>query len=214
MVGQGVAADALVVAAIEGRRQAEMRGAPLLPEPRILGPLRLVAGAHRDPHLDADLGRVAAGLFGLAAQLAKDAERGLIRRIGVRHPAIAEFGDALDGPFVMTAEPHRYLAGSGARVDAGILERMPTALESDVRRGPQLLHDLPLLLGAAAAIVEVFVETDEFDLVPADTDPEPEPAAAQRVEAGGLLGDQRGLTLRQDQHAGREAELRGHSGQI
>jgi hypothetical protein len=83
-----------------------------------------------------------------------------------------------------------------------------------MRRGPQLLHDLHLLLGAAAAIVEILVEPNEFDLVPADADAEPEPAAAQGIEAGGLLGDQRGLALRQDQHAGREAELWRHAGQI
>ena len=32
-------------------------------------------------------------------------------------------------------------------------------------------------------------------------DAEPEPPAAQHVDLGGLLGNQRGLTLRQDQHA-------------
>src|ERR1700736_4304160 len=107
MVGQGVPADPLVITAVEGRLQAEMRHTGLFPEARVLGPLRLVARAHRDPHLDADLAGVAAGRFGLAAQLAEDVERALIRRIGVRHPAIAEFGDPLDGPLVMTAEPNR-----------------------------------------------------------------------------------------------------------
>ena len=73
-----------------------------------------------------------------------------------------------------------------------------------MRLGPQRLHHLDLLLGAAAAIVEILVEADELDLVPADPDPEPEPAAAQHVERGGLLGDQRRLALRQDQHLRRE----------
>ena len=67
VVGQGVAADAFVMAAVKGRRQAEMRGAGLLPEPRLLGPFRLVTGTHRDPHLDTDLGRIAAGLLGQPA---------------------------------------------------------------------------------------------------------------------------------------------------
>src|SRR5207253_537239 len=61
-----------------------------------------------------------------------------------------------------------------------------------------------LLLRPATAIMEVFVEADKLDLVPADTDAEPEAAARQHVEAGRLLGDQHGLALRQDQHLGRE----------
>ncbi len=83
-----------------------------------------------------------------------------------------------------------------------------------MRLGPQRLHDPHLLLGAAAAIVEILVERDELDVVPADPDAEPEPAAAQHAEAGRLLRDQRRLALRQDQDAGREAELARASGQI
>jgi len=55
---------------------------------------------------------------------------------------------------------------------------------------------LHLLLGAPAAIVEVLIEPGELDLVPADPDAKPEPAAAERVETGGLLGDEDGLALR------------------
>jgi hypothetical protein len=45
-------------------------------------------------------------------------------------------------------------------------------------------------------------------------DPEPETAAAQHVETRRLLRDQRGLALRQDQDAGRKAELRRHPGEV
>src|SRR5215469_15024330 len=82
-----------------------------------------------------------------------------------------------------------------------------------MRLRPQLLHDLDLLLGAATAIVKVLVEPGKLDLVPADPDAEPEPTAAQHIEAGSLLGDENGLALRQDQHPGREAELRGAAGE-
>ena len=81
---------------------------------------------------------------------------------------------------------------------------MPFALDGDVRLGPERLHHVDLLFRAAAAIVEILVEPDKLDVVPADPDAEPKPAAAQHVEAGGLLGDQHGLTLRQDQHLGRK----------
>src|SRR3981081_4300747 len=103
-----MARDPLMVAAVEGRRQAKMRDAGLLPEPRFLGPFRLIAGAHRDPDLDTDLLRVAAGLLGQPAQLAENVESALVRGVSVRHPAIAEFGDALQGTLVMAAEPHRH----------------------------------------------------------------------------------------------------------
>src|SRR6266436_2970478 len=78
--------------------------------------------------------------------------------------------------------------------------------------GPQCLHDLHLLLGAAAAVVEILVEPGELDLVPADPDAEPEPAAAQHVETGRLFRYEDGLALRQNQNAGRKAELRGAAG--
>ena len=83
-----------------------------------------------------------------------------------------------------------------------------------MRLGPQPLHHLHLLLGAAAAIVEILVEPGELDLVPADPDAEPEPAAAQHIERSRLLGDENGLALRQDQHAGRKSELVRASGEI
>ena len=83
-----------------------------------------------------------------------------------------------------------------------------------MRLGPQRLHDLHLLLGAPAAVVKILVEPGELDLVPADPDAEPEPPAAQHVETGRLLGDEHGLALRQDQHAGRKAELLGAAGEV
>jgi hypothetical protein len=55
--------------------------------------------------------------------------------------------------------------------------------------------------------MKILVEAGEFDLVPADPDAEPKPAARQYVETGRLLGDEHGLALRQDQHAGRKAEF-------
>src|SRR5262249_44819803 len=173
MIGERAAADALVMPAVERRRQAEMRGAAVLfPEARLLRPIRLVARTHRHPNLDADLFRVAPRLLGQAAQLRQDVERALVGRIGIRHPAVAEFCDALQGALDMPAEPHRHLAGGGARVDAGVVDRVIAAFESDVRRGPQFLHDLDLLLGAAAAIVEILLESGGLDPGPAAADAE------------------------------------------
>jgi hypothetical protein len=91
---------------------------------------------------------------------------------------------------------------------------VPAALEGDVRLGPQRLHDLHLFLGTAAAVMEILVETGVLSFVPADPDAEPEPAAAQNVKAGRLLGDKHRLALRQNQDAGREPELRCAAGEI
>jgi len=88
--------DALVVAAVEGRGQAQMRGAGSLPETRVPGPIGRAPGAHRHPHLDPDPGRVATGRLGQTAQPVEDLGRGMVGRIGVGHPAVAPFGDALE----------------------------------------------------------------------------------------------------------------------
>jgi hypothetical protein len=55
--------------------------------------------------------------------------------------------------------------------------------------------------------VEILVEADELQLVPADADAEPEAAAAEYIKTGSLLGDQHGLSLREDQYLGGELNL-------
>src|SRR5689334_10038796 len=140
-----------------------MRGAGLSPEARLLGPIRFAARAHRDPDLDANLARVAAGGFGHRAQPGEDVERFLAWGIGVRHTAVAESRDALQRALVMAADPHRHPAAFRPRVDAGVIDRVPASLVGDVRLGPQSLHDLNLLLGATAAVVEILVQPDKLD---------------------------------------------------
>src|SRR6185369_11899122 len=103
VVAHRVAGDPVVVTAVEGRCQAQMRGAGLLPETRLAGPVGLRPRTHRDPYLDPDLGRVAAGGFGHGAHPGDDVERLLAGRIGVGHPAVAIFGDALQGALVVAA---------------------------------------------------------------------------------------------------------------
>ena len=107
----------------------------------------------------------------------------------------------------MAAEPQRNLAAWRQRIDAGVREAVPLALERDVGIGPQRLHHLDLFLGPLAPVVEILVEADELHLVPAHADAEPEAAAAEHVETGGLLGDQHRLALREDQHLGGEFDL-------
>src|SRR5438094_8130156 len=98
MVAHRMTGYAAVMTAAEGRRQADVRGAGLFPEAGFLSPIRLGPGSHRNPDLDPELCRVAARPLGQATQLAEDVERLLVGRIGVRHPAVAPFGDARQGP--------------------------------------------------------------------------------------------------------------------
>ena len=62
--------------------------------------------------------------------------------------------------------------------------------------------------------MKIFVQAGEFDLVPADADAQAEAAAAQHIQTGRLFRDQRGLPLRNDQHAGGELQFRRDAGQI
>ena len=89
---------------------------------------------------------------------------------------------------------------------------MPFALEIHERLRPEPAQQRDLLLDAPPAIGEGFAHCLEFGPVPADADAEPEPAAAEHVDFGGLLGDQCRLPLRQDEDAVDEAELLRHAG--
>ena len=66
MVGHTVAGDPLVMAAVERRRQTEMRGASFFPEAGLFSPVGFRAGAHRHPDFDPDFGGVTARLLGQA----------------------------------------------------------------------------------------------------------------------------------------------------
>ena len=60
---------------------------------------------------------------------------------------------------------------------------------------------------------EVFTECAVFDGVPTDSDPE-RTCPAKDVNFGGLLGDQCGLALRENEDTGDEFESSGGSGEV
>ena len=82
------------------------------------------------------------------------------------------------------------------------------------RLGPQRAQHGDLLRAAAAAIVEGLVEGLELDGVPAHADPKAQPAAAEDVDLGRLLGHERRLPLREDQDAGGQREPGGDGGEV
>src|SRR5437867_979798 len=91
---------------------------------------------------------------------------------------------------------------------------MPLAVEAEHGLGPQLAHDGDLLVDTLPSIAVALVERFIFDEVPADADAESEPAAAEHIYGGGLLGDERRLPLWQDEHAGHQLQSLGRSGQV
>src|SRR4051794_37432541 len=113
----------------------------------------------------------------------------------------------------MATEPDRNVAGGRARVDAGVVYGVVAALEGDVRFGPELLHELHLLLRPPSAVGEDFVQAIELDLVPADANAEAQAVAGENGEAGGLFCDKGGLALCEDQHAGGKAEALRDTGE-
>ena len=155
---------------------------------------------------------IAAGLFGQAAKLAENFQRGLIGRVGVGHPAVAPSGNARQRVLMVPTVPKGNFSRRRARVDPGVVDGVILALEGDIRFGPKRLHDLDLFLGPAAPVMEVFVQPGKFDRVPADPDAKAEPTPGQHIEAGRLFCHQCGLPLRNDQHAGGKRQFRRRGG--
>src|SRR5580658_10690729 len=198
----------MVVVALKGAVESDVCYARVLPELEFLPPTRLVTGTGGDPNLDAETGGVAAILLRIGAQLCELRFCGAVGGIGQHHPSVAPFCDTPKRQIMMSSEPNRHAAAYWQRIDARIVDLMPAPAEIHMRFGPQSLHELHLFLRTQPPIAEILVEPYELNLVPADPDPQPEPAAAQHVKAGGLLGDQHGLPLGQNEHLRREANPR------
>ena len=92
----------------------------------------------------------------------------------------------------------------------------PVKLAAEVHDllGPQRAQDGDLLGAAAAAVVKGLVQGLELDGVPAHADSEAQPAAAQHVDLGRLLGHQRRLPLREDEDAGGQREPAGDGREV
>ena len=93
----------------------------------------------------------------------------------------------------------------GLGMDVAPVHAVELALEADQRLRPQSAEVGDLLVEPLAAGREVLPEGVVLDVVPPGPDAEPQPLAAQQVEVGGLAGDEHGLALREDQHAGQRA---------
>ena len=123
----------------------------------------------------------------------------------VLDPAISPFGNSRHRPVVMSAIPHRRMPRCRARIDTRVVDRVVHAFERDMLVFPERAHHSHLLLGSASTVVEILLQTDEFDLVPADTDAQSEPPFGQDVEACRLFSRSAQVWRSgHDQHAGRQ----------
>ena len=165
--------------------------------------------------VDPDPRRVAARLAREPVELL-DRGPALVARGGARvdDPTVAEAGGAPDRDRLERSEPDRDGALHGRRVDPDVAQPVPAALEGDEILAPEAAQDLHLLLHPPAPIAEVLVQGLELDRVPADADAEARAPAAEDVELGRLLGDQRGLALRQDEDRGGELDALGDRRQV
>ena len=79
---------------------------------------------------------------------------------------------------------------------------------------PEQAQHFDLLGGTAAPVFPVLPQGLVLNFVPAHADAQAQAAAGQHVHLGGLLGDQGGLALGQDDDAGAHFNLFGDGGQI
>ena len=134
------------------------------------------------------------------------------QRVG--HEAVAILGHALEGLLGVAAEPHRHLARLGARIDAAVGRArgyLPLKLT------PSLAHSACMKRTCSAERTPRVWKSMPRPWNSISFQPTPTPSrnrpSHKRVEGGRLLGHQRRLALRQDQHAGGKADLLGDAGQ-
>ena len=134
-------------------------------------------------------------------------------RAEVGHPAIGQARGAPHDHLALAPHPDRDAPPRRQRIDPRVGNAMPLPVERHQLLGPERAHDRDLLLDALAAILEVLAQRLELDGVPADAHAEPQAPARQHVDGGRLLGDERGLPLREDQDARRQPQSAGHAGE-
>ena len=125
-----------------------------------------------------------------------------------RKPTVGDSSDAVEDSRRTATEPDGNFSPGREWIDSRVRDGVPLALEFDAGLRPELTKNIDLFFAPSAAVTEVFSEYLVLDGIPARTDTEPEPPAAEYVEGGRLLGDQRGLPLREDEYRACEFKKR------
>src|SRR5215472_2940619 len=105
VIAERAAGDSVQMAALVIIGEGQVRDPDRLPEPRLVTPFGFVAGPGRDPRVDTDRRRVAAGVLGVAMQCGEGGLRFFAGRVGQWHPAVAPFGAAAQRHIGVTAIP-------------------------------------------------------------------------------------------------------------
>ena len=95
------------------------------------------------------------------------------------------------------------------RHDAHFVEIVEAPFEAHEALRPQPTQHLDLFGLARAARLPLRAERFILDVVPSQTNAEPQASTAQEIGLRRLLGDDPGLALRRDQNAGREPDSLG-----
>lgn len=114
-----------------------------------------------------------------------------------------------------TDDDPRRRARDGHRGEQSVVEGDVVALE--VGRpvgGPERPEDGEILVGDRAAAGEVGAEVVEFTFEPSHADPEGQTSAAEVMDGRGLLGDEDGVALRQDENRGSQLDGVGHRREV
>ena len=99
-------------------------------------------------------------------------------------------------------------------IDAGPLHRVPAPLEVHLGFAPQAPQEVDLLFAARAPGVEVLAEGLVFGGAAADADAEADAPTGHPFQGRQLLGEQRGLPRRGDDHRGHEFDALRHRGDV
>ena len=184
--------------------------------PESLGGAVVAARRRRRLRLEAERGGIAARLLGVALDGGDVAAR-LLEVGGRAHgePSVAEPTGAPQRRRRRAADPDRQLPTLrrfGLHRDG--LHRIERSRRVDRVFAPVPAQQRDRLVHPRAALVEVDPLSVVLGLLPAHSDPQPHPAARQRVERRDLLRHQRRVSLRQHQHLGAEADPAGDRGAV
>ena len=123
-------------------------------------------------------------------------------------------------PETLDAEVTRVLEGAASRVP-GVVQVRAGSEEGNLRVILEFSPDVNLVDAAndvrdAISRVESQLPAgvQNLSIVKADADAEPEAPLREDLDVGGLLRDERGLTLREDDDPGDQLEDRGHAGEV
>ena len=140
-------------------------------------------------------------------EVAGDLLRGpvAVEAVGAAHRPPVRAGAA-------TADDHPETGRPGVRVDLGEVDVATVELGRRLR--PQRGHRVEVLVGAPAAPGRGDADGRHLGRQPSGADAEHEPAAAEHVQARGLLRQHQRVALRKDDHGGAERHPAGDRGDV